>query len=353
MNKSEMHHQLPLGVAVVGAGYWGPNLVRNFAAHPATTLLRVCDLDRDRAERVAGPGVAVTDDLNEILDDPAVGAVAIATPASTHVDVALACLEAGKHVVVEKPLALSVADGDKLVAAAADRQLTLMCDHTYCYTPAVRKLRDLLDDGTIGDVQYFDSVRINLGLVQSDIDVFWDLGPHDLSILDFVLPEGVVPVSVAAQSADPIGAGQACIGYLTLELSSGAIAHIHLNWLSPTKIRTTIVGGTRRIAVWDDLNPAQRLSLYDKGVELGIGGSGASGAEQERRDKLISYRVGDMVAPALRETEALAGMVTEFVSAIRDRRRPLTDGGAGVRVLRVLEAIPRSIAAKGASVPIG
>ncbi len=304
----------------------------------------MCDLDLDRAQRLAGQSAYATDDLDRILDDRTIEAVAIATPPSTHIDVALACLDAGKHVMIEKPLASSVAEGEKLVQAAADRGLVLMCDHTYCYTPAVQKLRQLMDDGTIGDLQYFDSVRINLGLVQRDVDVFWDLGPHDLSILDFILPDGCAPVTIAAQAADPLGTGRACMGYLTLQLPTGAMAHIHVNWLSPVKIRTTLVGGTRRIAVWDDLNPAQRLSIYDKGVEM------TTDSDDLRRDKLVSYRIGDMVAPALRETEALQGVVGEFAASIREHRQPLTDGDAGLRVLRILDAIPRSLAAGGAAV---
>ncbi len=339
----------PVGVAVVGAGYWGPNLVRNFQACPTTDLLWVCDLDKRRAQRAVGPRstVRVTDVLDDVLSDPQVEAVAVATPAGTHGAVALACMEAGKHVLVEKPLAASVAEGELLVATAARKGLVLMCDHTYCYTPAVTKLRELVHTGALGDLQYFDSVRINLGLVQRDIDVFWDLVPHDLSILDSILPPGCLPETIAAQGADPVGAGHACLGYVTVHLSGGAMAHIHVNWLSPTKIRTTIVGGSRRIAVWDDLNPSQRLSMYDKGVELGapVGGDA-------RREKLISYRTGDMVAPALPEREALQGVVGELASSIRESRAPLTDGQAGLRVLKALEALPRSIRARGAAVPI-
>jgi predicted dehydrogenase len=339
----------PLGVAVVGAGYWGPNLVRNFRALPAFDLAWVCDLDRERAEQAIGPRstVRVTDALEDVLADPDIGAVAVATPAGTHAEVVLACLDAGKHVLVEKPLAASVGEGEKLVAAAEQKGLVLMCDHTYCYTPAVRKVRELSLQGELGDLQYFDSVRINLGLVQRDIDVFWDLAPHDLSILDVVLPDGCVPEAVAAQGIDPIGAGHACVGYLTLRLSGGGIAHIHVNWLSPTKVRTTILGGSKRIVVWDDLNPTQRVSLYDKGVYLN-----GSADRQTRREALVSYRTGDMVAPALSEVEALHGVLSEFAAAIREGRPPLTDGHAGLRVLKILEAVPRSVARDGAAVPV-
>lgn len=248
----------PLGVAVVGAGYWGPNLVRNFQAGEQFRLRYLCDLDVDRARRVLGgySTVEATADYAAVLADPEVAAIAVATPAGTHLDIALAALRAGKHVLVEKPLAATYADGMRLVAEAEERGLTLMCDHTYCYTPAVGRIRDLVHSGELGEVHFVDSVRINLGLVQKDIDVLWDLAPHDLSILDFILPEGVEPVAVAAHGADPIGAGQACIAYLTLTLSTGAIAHVHVNWLSPTKVRTTMVGGSKRTLLWDDLNPS-------------------------------------------------------------------------------------------------
>ena len=222
-----------------------------------------------------------------------------------------------------------------------------MCDHTYCYTPAVMKLRQLIHAGEIGDILYVDSVRINLGLVQRDIDVFWDLAPHDLSILDFILPDGYRPIAVSAHGADPMRVGQACVGYLTLPLTRGAIAHAHVNWLSPTKIRTTIVGGSRRTIVWDDLHPTQRLSLYDRGVEVND-----PGENDARRERLVAYRIGDMVAPALTEGEALAGVMAEFAGAIRENRAPLTDGDAGRRILQILEAASASTAAYGATVPL-
>ena len=338
-----------MGIAVVGAGYWGPNLIRNFGSHPDCDLLWVCDVSRQRAQRALGrySTVRITDAIDDVLNDPRVSAVILATPPATHAPLTTACLEAGKHVLVEKPLATSLAQGEALVDLADRLGLILMCDHTYCYTPAVSRIRELVQDGALGDIQYLDSVRINLGLVQSDIDVFWDLAPHDLAILDFILPQERRPIAVAAHGADPIGAGRACVGYLTLPLDAGAIAHCHVNWLSPTKIRTTIIGGSKRMVVWDDLNPIQRLSLYDRGVDLGAGLG-----PQTRRSTLVSYRVGDMVAPALPEQEALEGVVTEFVGAIRDQRPPLTDGRSGLRVLAILEAASRSLASAGTVVSL-
>jgi predicted dehydrogenase len=340
-----------IGVAVIGAGYWGPNLVRNAQATAALRLHWLCDLDLDRARAVLGrySTVRVTAALDEVLADPDVHAVAVATPAATHVDVVLAALEAGKHVLVEKPLASSFADGAKLVAAAADRDLVLMLDHTYCYTPAVQRLRALVRGGELGELQYVDSVRINLGLVQRDVDVLWDLAPHDLSILDSLLPAGVTPVAVAAHGSDPIGAGRACVAYLTVRLSTGAMAHIHVNWLSPTKIRTMIIGGSARTVVWDDLHPAQRLAVYDRGVDR----TDPDEVTPELRQRAqVSYRVGDMVAPALPEGEALRAVMAEFAAAIVERRAPLTDGRSGLRVLALLEAASRSLADGGLFVPV-
>jgi predicted dehydrogenase len=344
-NKELVAEMTTMGVAVVGAGYWGPNLIRNFFASPDWDLRWVVDLDQDRARQVtrSAPGVRVTSDLSDVLDDPEVVAVAVATPAATHTELVLACLEAGRHALVEKPLAPSLAEGQKLVTVAEDRGLTLMCDHTYCYTPAVLKIRELVQSGHIGDVQYFDSVRVNLGLVQPDIDVLWDLGPHDLSILDFILPADLRPRQISAFGADPVGAGHLCVGYLTMPLGGDAVAHVHLNWLSPTKVRTTLIGGSKKMVVWDDLNPAQLISIYDRGVEL----REPTGDDDDRYQAQIAYRLGDMVAPSLRESEPLQGVVTEFAAAVRERRPALTDGRAGLRVLELLEAASRSVTAGG------
>lgn len=331
-----------LRVAVIGAGYWGPNLARNFRTSPDWDLVAVCDLDEARARKVVGPRstVEVVTSVTELLARDDVDAVAIATPARTHAPIALAALEAGKHVVVEKPVADSGQAARAMVARAAELDRVLMVDHTFCYTAPVLKMRELIAEGALGDIHFVDSVRINLGLVQPDVDVFWDLAPHDLSILDFILPGGLVPTGVSAQGADPIGAGQSCVGYLTLPLPDGAIAHVHVNWLSPTKIRQMVIGGSRRTIVWDDLSPQQRLTVYDRGVELG----------QPLPDKAttnISYRLGDAWAPALPEKEALGVMVAEFAAAIREGRAPRTDGHAGLRVLDVLEAATRSLGDAG------
>jgi predicted dehydrogenase len=340
-----------LGVAVVGAGYWGPNLIRNFRTSDDWELVAVCDLDTDRASRVlgSGSGVLVTADLDEVLAREDVDAVAIATPARTHQPIAEAALRAGKHVLVEKPLAHTREAGQAMVDLARELGLVLMADHTYCYTPAVLAMRDLIERGELGEILFVDSVRINLGLVQPDVDVFWDLAPHDLSILDFILPGGLRPNGVSAHGADPIGAGKSCVGYLTLPLEGGAMAHVHVNWLSPTKIRQMVVGGSRRTLVWDDLNPQQRLSIYDRGVDL----TQQSVDAVDRASSQVSYRLGDTWAPALPEHEALGLMVAEYAASIRSGQPARTDGEAGLRVLSVLEAAATSLAGNGSLVDAG
>ncbi|MGA7149321.1 MAG: Gfo/Idh/MocA family oxidoreductase [Microbacterium sp.] len=338
-----------LRVAVVGAGYWGPNLARNFRASTDWELAAICDLDVERAQRVADGvgGVAVTPDLDSVLADPAIDAVAIATPARTHHPIVMAALRAGKHVIVEKPLADSRERGEEMVREARERGLTLMADHTYCYTPAVLKIRELIEDGFLGDILFVDSVRINLGLIQPDVDVFWDLAPHDLSIMDFILPGGLDVESVSAHGADPLRTGKSCIGYLAMPLAGGAMAHVHVNWLSPTKIRQMVIGGTRRTLVWDDLNPQQRVSVYDRGVDLET----QSLETADTRAAAISYRLGDTWAPALTEREALANVASEFAASIREGRPARTSGESGLRVLAVLEASARSLQQAGAPQP--
>ncbi len=334
-----------LGVAVVGSGHWGANLIRNLMHTDGWDLRWVCDRDEDLARHALGrrTAVRVTSEIDELFTDPDVAAVVIATPADTHAPLTTRALTAGRHVLVEKPLAASLSDGREMVALASERGLVLMCDHTYCYTPAVRCIRSLVRKGAIGEVQYVDSVRINLGLVQPDVDVLWDLASHDLAILDFILPKGMAATAVAAHGADPIGAGCACVGYLTLPLANGGIAHLHVNWLSPTKVRQTIIGGSQSMILWDDLNPSERVRVYDKSVSL---------QNTSAEDARISYRLGAMIAPALTEKEALRAVVEEFHAAIVEQRAPLTGGEAGIALLRVLEAATLSLQNGGGFVPL-
>lgn len=342
-----------LRVAVIGAGYWGPNLARNFNSSPFWDLAAIVDLDASRAQKVANSvgGVAVVTDVEEVLSDNSIDAVAIATPARTHHPLAMRAFAAGKHVVVEKPMADTSERAQEMNAEARRLGLVLMTDHTYCYTTAVEKVRELVVDGYLGDILYIDSTRINLGLVQPDVDVFWDLAPHDLSIIDFIVPGGFVPATVAAYGADPIGAGKSCVGHLMAPLENGGMVHVHVNWMSPTKIRQMVVAGTRRTLVWDDLNPQQRLSVYDRGIDL----KHQTGEGDDRVAAMVSYRLGDTWSPALAEREALSAMVQEFATAIRDGRPARTDGDSGLRVLNVLEAASRSLenaaAEAGAAVP--
>ncbi|WP_125610497.1 Gfo/Idh/MocA family protein [Specibacter cremeus] len=338
-----------LRAAVIGAGYWGPNLARNFKAADDWDLVGIVDLDLERALKIAGPlgDVPVFASLDELLAETDVDAVAIATPARTHHAVALQALRAGKHVLVEKPLAAGTDLGLDMVETASRSGLTLMADHTYCYTPAAIKIRELVAEGALGDILFIDSVRINLGLIQPDVDVFWDLAPHDLSIIDFILPGGLRPRAVSAQGSDPLGTGKSCVGHLMFDLPNNAMAHINVNWLSPTKIRQMVIGGSRRTLVWDDLNPQQRISIYDRGVNF----EKAAVTEAQRTAQAISYRLGDTWSPALAEREALGLMVAEFAASIREGRPSRTSGAAGLRVLEVLEAASASVAAGGQARP--
>ena len=338
---------MSIEMAVVGAGYWGPNLIRNIMATPECDLLWVCDLDEDQAKNVLGrySTVGVTSSLDAVLNDPRVRAVAVATPASTHFDIGSKVLNSGRHLLVEKPIAATAAEAEALVALADRLGLTIMCDHTYCYTPAVHKIRELVESGELGDIQYVDSVRVNLGLVQRDVNVIWDLAPHDLSIFDAILPPELRPTQISAFGSDPVGAGQDCLAYLSLPLGNGGIAHAHVNWLSPVKIRTMVVGGSRCMVVWDDLSTTQKISIYDRGVERIPDLVG-----EQRARAIVSYRTGEMVAPALREGEALRAVIAEFARSITQGTPPLTDGLSGLRVIRLLEAASRSLASGGALV---
>jgi predicted dehydrogenase len=333
-----------IGLAVIGAGYWGQKLLRNAKRNPAFDVRYLCDLDTDRAAQVVGDSNTIepVSSLEQVFADPSVEAVAIATPAATHGDMAAAAIEAGKHMLVEKPLARNLEHGIKLVRMAEERGLVLMLDHTYCYSPPVTKLRTALRNGELGSLRYWDSVRINLGLVRSDVDVFWDLVSHDISILDSVHPEGANPVAVSAQGADPLGLDRMSVGYLSLRLANGGIAHVHANWLSPLKVRTTIVGGSLRTAVWNDLDQVYPLAIYDRGV--------AVSNDQDARSPV--YRYGEMTAPALEDIEALAAVIGSFGDAIRCGERPLADGRSALRMLAILESAQESLRRHGMFVPL-
>jgi predicted dehydrogenase len=233
-----------------------------------------------------------------------------------------------------------------LVEHAESVGAILMIDHTFCFTSSVRRIKEIISGGDLGSVQYYDSVRVNLGLVQADVDVMWDLAPHDLSIVDYIMPDDVIPVEVSAVGSDPLGVGHVCVAYVTVRLSNGAIAHMHLNWLSPVKVRSVMIGGSSRMLLWDDIKPAQRLSIYDTGADLD------DLAERSRREALVAYRIGDMVAPALPEVEALSRVVSEFRNSIETRIAPETDGWSGLRVLAALEAAGKSLDNGGAPIAV-
>jgi predicted dehydrogenase len=310
-----------------------------------TNVAMICDRDRSQLSRVSrlAPEAAAVERIEDVLENPVVDAVAIATPVHTHVAIASAAINAGKHVLVEKPLASSVEDAEKLVTLARQRGLILMVDHTFIYSPAVRKIKELVTNGALGQIYYIDSVRINLGLFQSDINVLWDLAPHDLSIVDHLL--GRLPRSLSAAGASHTGGKLEDIAYLNLDFGDSLLASFHVNWLSPVKIRHIIVGGSERSIVYNDLDPMEPVKIYERGIDL-------SGNGDARRGLLVSYRTGDTHAPHLPREEALQNMVRHFAECIRERTRPITDGEAGLRIVHILEAAQRSIKAQGGRITL-
>jgi len=329
-----------LRVAVVGCGYWGQNLLRNFCELEEVEVLIACDADPRSLARSGRryPTLEVTKNYKDVLADPRVEGVVLATPVSTHYPFAYQALQAGKHVLVEKPLAQSSRQVQDLIQLAERMGKTLMVDHTFLYTSAVRRMKALVDSGEIGDLLYFDSIRISLGLVQSDINVLWDLGPHDLSIMDFLCQRE--PVSISATGVKHLETPYQDIAYVTVQFEGNLIAHFHLNWLSPVKVRRTLVGGSKKMIVYDDMENSEKIRIYDKGI--------TQNHDPERRERMLTgYRNGDMLAPNLEGTEALRLMAREFVNSIAENRAPLTDGHAGLRIVRLLEAAQVSMEQNG------
>ena len=329
-----------IGVGVIGYGYWGPNLVRNFWEAPGCRLVGVSDLRADRLAAVGArfPAVRTTGDYWDLLRDPSIDAVAIATPVSTHFELGMAALRAGKHVLLEKPLASTSEEAERLVDEADRRHRVLFVEHTFVYTGAVRKIHDLVTKDGVGDIYYYDSVRVNLGLFQRDVNVIWDLAVHDLSIMDYVLADR--PVAVAATGASHVAGGPENLAYVTLFFDSRVIAHIHVSWLAPVKVRRTLIGGNRKMIVYDDLEPSEKVKVYDKGITIG---ESTDSSYQLR----VGYRTGDMWAPQIDLTEGLATTVRHFTECIEEGRVPTTDGQAGLRVVRILEAATRSMVRRG------
>ncbi len=327
-------------LGLVGYGYWGVNLLRNFMNTPDATVRTVCDPRPERlsAARRSYPAVGVTDTYADLLADSRIDAVVLATPVSAHYPLAKQALLAGRHVLVEKPFTASVAEADELIELAARHNRVLMVDHTFLYTGSVEKIKVLCEAGEFGQLEYFDSTRINLGLFQSDVNVIWDLAPHDISIL-FHLYE-TMPISLTATGKAHAINGIENIAYLTLHYQSDFIAHFAFSWISPLKVRRILIGGDRKMALYDDVEPTDKVRIYDTGYHL-------NESEQDKYSRLVDYRTGDVFIPKIPQKEALAGMATDFVEAIRHHRPPLVDGQRGRAVVRVLEAAEASIKQNG------
>jgi predicted dehydrogenase len=325
-------------VGVIGYGYWGPNIVRNLAALDGCHLSTICDQNPAAIKRAGRiyPGVRLTTNDSEVLNSPEIDAVAIVTPVWTHYDIAKKALENGKHVFVEKPFTSTSAQAEELIELAGRKNLQIMVDHTFLFGGAVRKIRELVDNGTLGPLYYFDSTRVNLGLFQHDVSVVWDLAPHDLSIMDDLLrqkPEGVVATGGSHLN------GLADMAFITVYFPGNLIAHINVNWLSPVKVRTTLLGGKDKMLVWNDLEPDEKIRVYDKGVDISN--------EQGVRDLLVSYRSGDVWSPKVDGTEALKRELEYFIDCITKNQAPANDGHAGLRVVRLLEAADQSVQERG------
>ena len=335
----------PVRVGVIGYGYWGPNLVRNFAEYPGAEVVQVADMRQDRLAPIARryPGVATTTDYRDLLNDPSIDAIVISTPISTHFDLALASLRAGKHVLVEKAMTATSDQALRLVDEAERRRRVLMVDHTFVYTGAVQKIKELVDAGRLGRLYYWDSVRVNLGLFQHDVNVLWDLAVHDLSIMDCIL--GRKPTAVAATGISNVPGRPINTGYLTCFFEGNLLAHFHVNWLAPVKIRRTLIGGDAQMIVYDDLEPSEKVKIYDRGITVDT-------PSEAVYELMVGYRVGDMWAPQVSLTEALRVETQHFVECIRTGQTPLTDGHAGLRVVRILEAASASLKQRGHPVEI-
>lgn len=327
-----------LRIGVIGYGYWGPNIVRNLHGQKNLQAVMVCDKSPAALGRVrrAYPDVQTVSDPLEVLRSPEVDAVAVITPVWTHYELAKLALENGKHVFVEKPFTSNLAQAEELVELAARKNLTIMVDHTFLFTGAVRKIRELAESGALGDLYYYDSLRVNLGLFQHDVSVIWDLAPHDLSIMDHIIK--AEPEAIVATGEKHLN-GVEDVAYMTLYFPKNIIAHINVNWLSPVKIRTTLIGGQKKMVVWNDLVADEKVRVYDKGVQITSG--------EGIRDLLVSYRSGDMWAPQLEQVEALHLELDYFADCIINNKVPFNDGHAGLRVVRMLEAAERSIRNKG------
>src|SRR5215470_11942617 len=331
-------------VGLIGYGYWGPNLLRNLHETEGVEVKRCVDLRPERRDAASKryPTVQISAEADEILDDREIDAVVLATPVFTHYALAKQALEANKHVLVEKPMTRTVKEAEELIELAESNDRVLMVDHTFVYTGAVRRMKEIIDAGELGELYYFDSVRVNLGLFQHDIDVIWDLAPHDVSILTYLIPEK--PHSVSAVGADHTGRGLVDVAYLTLHFANNFIAHFHVNWLSPVKVRQNLIGGSRRMLVYDDMEPSEKVRIYDRGIQV---------RSQEGIYKaLVDYRMGDVWSPKLDVREALSVECEHFVNCIRTGANPNSDGESGLQVVKILEAATDSVINGGQRVAV-
>jgi predicted dehydrogenase len=332
-----------IGIGVIGYGYWGPQVVRNFYNLDEARVIVVCDKRVESLKRVkyAYPEVEVTTDLTQVLCNMDVDAVAVVTPVCTHFELAKAALANGKHVFVEKPFTSTSDQAQQLIDLAEKKNLRIMVDHTYLFTGAVKKLRQLIDDGELGTLYYYDSTRVNLGLFQHDVNVIWDLAVHDLSILDHLIREKAEAIITTGDSHVN---GCEDLAYITIYFTHNIIAHITVSWLSPVKVRTTVIGGDKRMVVWNDLESEAQVKVYDKGVHI-TNGHGT-------HNSVISYRSGDIWAPKVLQTEALRTECESFLDCVKYGKEPINDGHAGLKVVKMLEAADKSIADKGRMVSL-
>ena len=325
-------------IGVLGYGYWGPNIVRNFHGQGQSRVVSVCDQSPKSLQRVqqSYPDMHVTSDCNELLRSTEVDAMAVVTPVRTHYELAKAALENGKHVFVEKPFTSTSAQAEELIELAERKNLKIMVDHTFLFTGAVRKIRKLIDEDALGNLYYYDSTRVNLGLFQHDVNVIWDLAPHDLSIMDYLIAEK--PQAVVATGERHLN-GVADVAFITLYYPNNMIGHINVNWLSPVKVRTTLIGGEKKMLFWNDIEADEKIKVYDKGVQF-------SNGEAVYR-QLVSYRTGDMWAPKVEQVEALKAEAAYFIECITQNKDPFNGGEAGLRIVRILEAADKSLSQKG------
>jgi predicted dehydrogenase len=327
-----------LKIGVIGYGYWGPNIVRNFSAVNGAQVVALCDLSADLLTKAKKnyPALRTVSDPEDILTSPEIDAVAVVTPVSTHFDLAKKALNNGKHVFVEKPFTSNSDQAKELVEIAARRKLTLMVDHTFLFTGTVRKIKELIDEGTLGKIFYYDSMRVNLGLFQHDVNVVSDLAPHDFSVMDYLLSEK--PLALSATGAVHVNNFED-VAYVTVYCEDSVIAHFNVNWLSPVKVRTTLLGGAKKMLVWNDLEADEKLKVYDKGVDVK--------SREKVYELLVSYRSGDAWIPKVPQVEALKSEAEYFLECITTGKAPINDGNAGLRVVRMLEAANESIRGKG------